>query len=254
MNRCHIDLVLYRGISELRTEASRAYLGMIWWIVEPMLYVGVFYIVFELGLRRGGDGFVAYLLCGLVTWKWFDGTVRSSANIISMSLGLMHQVYLPKYLLPLSVLVANTIKFWIIFMILCLFLWLNDSLMLGPALWSLPALMFIQLLLILAVGGLAAALVPLVPDLRYVVNYGMTMLFFLSGIFFSLSDMSPEAQALLQFNPMLVLIDAYRAVLLHGAWPEPYPLVRIALASFAVLLLVAALFQRFDRVYPRVVG
>ena len=75
---------------------------MIWWIVEPLLCVGVFYIVFELGLRRGGDGFVAYLLCGLVTWKWFDGTVRSSASIISMGLGLMHQVYLPKYLLPLS--------------------------------------------------------------------------------------------------------------------------------------------------------
>lgn len=254
MNACYIDLVLYRGLSELRAEASRAYLGIIWWVMEPLLYVGVFYVVFDLGFRRGGEGFVPYLLCGLVPWKWFDGTVRSASNVISASVGLMRQVYLPKYLLPLAVVVTNSLKFLIILAILLVFLALNGAPLWSAALLYLPLVMAVQLMLTLAVGGLAAAIVPLIPDLRYVVNYGMTMLFFMSGIFFSLADLSPEAQAYLVFNPVLQIIDAYRAVLLHGQAPVLYPLAVIVLVSLVLLVGVLGIFKYFDRVYPRVIS
>lgn len=254
INACHIDLVLYRGLSELRAEASRSYLGIIWWVMEPVLYVGVFYLVFGLGLRRGGDGFVPYLLCGLVPWKWFDGTVRSASTILTASVGLMRQLYLPKYLLPAAVMVTNTLKFFIILVILLVFLAASGALVISPAmLWLLPVI-FTQWLLILAIGGLAAALVPLLPDLRYVVNYGMTMLFFMSGIFFSLEDLSPAAQDVLKFNPVLVVLDAYRSVLLSGSAPDTVSLAAVALASCGLVLLVAHLFHRFDRTYPRVIG
>lgn len=253
INACYLDLVLYRGISELRAEASRSYLGIIWWVMEPLLYVGVFYLVFETGLRRGGEGFVPYLLCGLVPWKWFDGTVKTASTILSSSVGLMRQLYLPKYLLPLSVVVTNTLKFFIILAILLVFLTLMGANWLSPALPWLAVVVFSQLLLILAVGGLAAALVPLLPDLRYVVSYGLTMLFFMSGIFFSLSDLSAEAQFYLKFNPMLHVIEAYRSILLHGAVPDLGVIGAVMLGSLALLVGVAAMFHRFDRTYPRIV-
>jgi lipopolysaccharide transport system permease protein len=93
-----------------------------------------------------------------------------------------------------------------------------------------------------------------VPDLRYIVNYGMTMLFFLSGIFFSVDAMTPEAQSLLRLNPVLVVIEAYRDVLLNGTWPPYLPLAAIGVTSSALIILVAVIFRRLDRVYPRVVG
>lgn len=254
INTCHLDLVLYRGVSEFRAEANRSYLGIIWWLMEPLLYVAVFYLVFALGFRRGGEDFVPYLLCGLVPWKWFDGTVRSASTILSSSVGLMGQVYLPKVLLPLAVAVTNSLKFLIILAILMFFLSLLGAPWFSPALPWLLLVILTQLLLTLAIGGLAAALVPLLPDLRYVVNYGMTMLFFMSGIFFSLSDLSPEAQAYLQFNPVLHVIDAYRAVLLHAQQPDLQVLGIIVLASAALLAVVALLFHRFDRLYPRIIG
>ncbi|MEM0955803.1 MAG: ABC transporter permease [Pseudomonadota bacterium] len=254
MNPCHIDLVLYRGLSELRAEASRSYLGIIWWVMEPMLYVGVFYLVFESGLRRGGEGFVPYLLCGLVPWKWFDGTVRSAAVVLSTSVGLMRQLYLPKYLLPMAVAVTNTLKFGIILVILLAFMKLYGYPVFTQALLYLPLLLVVQLVLTLAVSGIASALVPLLPDLRYVVNYGMTMLFFLSGIFFSLEDMSPEAQRLLMWNPMLLVIEAYRSILIDAAAPSLRQLAAVAAGSVVALVLAALIFRRFDRVYPRVIG
>ena len=253
INACYLDLVLYRGISELRAEASRSYLGIVWWVMEPLLYVGVFYLVFETGLRRGGEDFVPYLLCGLVPWKWFDGTVKTASNVLSSSVGLMGQLYLPKYLLPLSVLVTNTLKFFIILVILLVFLALMGANWLNPEFPWLALVVIAQLLLILAVGGLAAALVPLLPDLRYVVSYGLTMLFFMSGIFFSLSDLSAEAQFYLKFNPMLHIIEAYRSILLHGAVPDFGGLGVVMLGSLVLLVGVAVMFHKFDRTYPRIV-
>ena len=114
--------------------------------------------------------------------------------------------------------------------------------------------MLVQLILILGVAGIAAALVPLLPDLRYVVNYGLTMMFFMSGIFFSLSDMSPEAQQVLMLNPMLLVIDGYRAVLLHSTAPSMLHMGAVAGGSALTLLVVWHLFRRFDRIYPRVIG
>ena len=254
MNPCHIDLVLYRGLSELRAEASRSYLGIIWWVMEPLLYVGVFYLVFESGLRRGGEGFVPYLLCGLVPWKWFDGTVRAASIVVASSVGLMRQLYVPKYLLPLAVIVTNTLKFGIILVILLGFMKLYGYPVFTSALLYLPLLLLVQLLLTLAISGVAAALVPLLPDLRYVVNYGMTMLFFLSGIFFSLDDMSAEAQQLLMWNPMLLVIDAYRSILIDSAAPSLAHLSAVAGGSVLGLALAVWLFKHFDRVYPRVIG
>jgi lipopolysaccharide transport system permease protein len=254
MNNSHIDLVLYRGFSELRAEAARSYLGIIWWVMEPALFVVVFYLVFEMGFRRGSEDFVPYLLCGLVPWKWFDGTVRSTSAVLSGSVGLMRQLYLPKYLLPLAVVVTNTLKFFIVLAILLVFLWLYGVSVFNPALVYLPLVVVVQLLLIIGVGGLAAALVPLLPDLRYVVNYGLMMLFFMSGIFFSLSDMSPEAQRYLVLNPMLLVIDAYRSILLDASMPDMTRMAAVAAASAVMTVAAAIVFQRFDRVYPRVMG
>ncbi len=254
MNLSHLDLVLHRGVSELRAEANRSYLGVVWWVVEPALYLAVFYLVFEMGFRRGADNFVPYLLCGLVPWKWFEGTVRSASTIVITSVGLMRQVYLPKYLLPLSVLVTNTLKFGIILGIFLVFLLAYGLPVFTEALIWLPVVMLVQLLLITAAGGLAAALVPLIPDLRYVVGYGLTMMFFMSGIFFSLADMSPEAQRYLMLNPMLLIIDAYRDILLQSTAPSGMHLTVVAFGSTVVLVAVAWLFHRFDRFYPRVIG
>ncbi|MBL4567407.1 MAG: ABC transporter permease, partial [Porticoccus sp.] len=87
-------------MAELKAESSRSYLGFFWWILEPALYMVAFYIVFALVFQRGGPGFIPFLLCGLVVWKWFGSVVSGSANVILSSSALIRQVYIPKYLLP----------------------------------------------------------------------------------------------------------------------------------------------------------
>lgn len=246
----YIELVLFKSYADLRAEAARGYLGVIWWILEPVLYMAAFYVIFGVLFHRGGEGFVAFLLCGLVMWKWFDATVRSGCVSIKANAQLMQQVYLPKYLFPSFVVVVNTVKFLIVLSLLLVFLLLY-GVPLSLSWLALPLLVAIQFLLILSVTYLASAIVPFVPDLKLLIDNGLLLLMFMSGIFFDIGDIDVHMQSLLRLNPMAGLIENYRFILLEGIWPDWSVLIAITLFSILVLCLSLFLFKRFDRVYPR---
>jgi lipopolysaccharide transport system permease protein len=248
------ELLFYRAYAELTRDLKRAYLGILWWFIEPVLYMGVFYLVFGIGLRKGGPDFVVYLLTGLIVWKWFDGTVKSSSNVIVGSVGLMNHVYIPKLLLPAMVVVVNTYKLLTVMAIFLIFLTLVWKMPVTTYWLGLPVLLFIQLILVCAVAGLAAAVVPIIPDLKYVIDYGMTLAFFMSGIFFDIHELAPRVQHLLMYNPMVVLIDSYRDVLLYARWPDWPALLTVCYESIFLFALMLVILVKLDRHYPRVIA
>ncbi len=253
MIRQYFELLTYRALAELKRDSSGMYLGMLWWVLEPVLYMLVFYVVFGVGLKKGGGDFALYLLCGLVPWKWIDSTVRTSSGAIIASAGLMRQLYFPKWLLPGYVILANTYKFLIIFFLLVVFLLALGVSPSASWVW-LPAVFILNLLFVASLSLVASAFVPLIPDLRYVVSYGMTMLFFMSGIFFSVSELGEPVKSWLLWLPTVLIIDAYRSVLLYDQTPHLSAMLHILFPSLLLFAFGAFCLARLDRYYPRVVG
>ena len=251
MRRHYLELVWYKALAELRAEAARAYLGFLWWIIEPIIYMTTFYFVFSVIFHRGGEDFVPFLLCGLVAWKWFASCIMSSSGTISANSGLMQQVYLPKYLFPAIVLVINSVKYFVVLGLLLSFLLLYGYRP-SEAWLALPVLIGVQFLLIAAVAGIVSALVPFVPDFRLILDNVIMLLFFLSGIFFDIKTVSGPVRRLLEINPMAVIIGDYRSVLLEGVWPDVSGLIIIFVESMAGIAIAAYLFKRYNRVYPKV--
>ncbi len=249
----YLEIILYRTELELRAEASRHYLGVVWWFLEPIFYLGVFYLIFGLGYRQGGEGYMEFLLCGLVAWKWFESGIRGCVNCISGSVGLMGQVYLPKILLPAGVILINTVKFIIIFAIFVIFLAII-GIYPGEAWLYLPLVIGIELMLICAIGMISAAIVPIIPDLSHLINYGMLMLFFVSGVFFDMNNMSEEVQNILQFNPVVTVLTSFRQIMLHNQPPDLFPLLIVGLVTLCMFLIVYVLYIKYDRVYPKVIS
>ena len=232
---------------------DRAYFGLIWWVVEPILYMAVFYVVFSLLFDRGGDDdFVPFLLCGLVAWRWFDASVRGGSMAIMLNGSLMNQVYLPKLIFPMITVFANTIKFFVILLLLLAFLLLYG---IEPAIsWlALPVLIAVQFLVVSVGASLLALVVPFFPDLNILISNAMTLLLFLSGVFFSIRDMPAKAQDLFYLNPMAVIIEAYRDILIAGIWPNWGHLATATGICLVLGVLVLYLAKRFDRVYPKLV-
>jgi lipopolysaccharide transport system permease protein len=184
--------VLQKARAGLRAEASRGYLGVLWWVIEPVMYMGVFYIAFAHLLNRGDEKFVFFLLTGLIVWKWFHATLNTGAISLMANAGLMNQVYLPKIVFPLTQIAINTFKFLIILTLFLVFLLFTPTRV--TLAWSLlPLVILTQLLLIVAVTSLLAAIMPFFPDLRVILDNILMMLLFISGVFFDIAGCPPQS-------------------------------------------------------------
>jgi lipopolysaccharide transport system permease protein len=229
---------------------SRAYLGFAWWVIEPIIYMLVFYLVFGIIFQRGGPGFVPMLLTGLVIWRWFDSTIRASLEALPRNRGLMQQVYVPKILFPLVSVAAGTLKFLLVFALLLSFLLLSD---IAPtASWiALPLILIVQLAFIAATACVAGLLVPLLPDLRIIISNALLLMLFLSGVFFMALNVPDHLRGFFLLNPMAVLIEETRKALIFGEFPDWQALLWVFAASVTMMLIAWKLFRHFDLKYPK---
>lgn len=253
MTKQYLELILFRIYADLRAERERTYLGFLWWIFEPVMFMGVFVIVFGVGLRHGGPDFVPFLLVGLVDWQWFKSCISHGGGSIMSNSRLIKQVYLPKIIFPIITILTDTVKFAFILVLLMGFLWLNGY-HFGAALLALPVLLLMQLLLICGLTLLVSALVPLFPDFRFIVESALLAGFFMSGVFFSAAQLPAELRPYFYLNPMASLIDSLRAVLLHNQWPDWGALGTIGVLSVVLIALGYWVLARLDYLYPKISG
>jgi lipopolysaccharide transport system permease protein len=248
----YADVVRYKVRADLKSDGIKTYFGILWWILDPILFMLVFYVIFSL-IRMRTEDFVPFLLIGLVMWQWWNNALNNGANSIVQAKGLIKQVYLPKELFPLVSIFTDTFKFAIVFGLLLVFLWIYGSTPTTLYIW-LPFLLLCQFLLILGGAFIVAGIIPFVPDLRFAIQHTLRMMFFMSGIFFPASRIPEQYLQIYYLNPMANLIEAFRDVLLYHREPSPERLIMIAVTSFAVFLVGWAVIRRFDRTYPKVIN
>jgi lipopolysaccharide transport system permease protein len=214
--------------------------------------MGIFYFVFAVGLRGGGPDFVPFLLTGLVVWKWFSTSIMRGSGALLANANLIRQVNLPKYIFPSINVVVFTFKFFIIFTILLIFL-IIYGVPVTPKWIFIFVLIFCQLIFTLSLTFWSAALVPIIPDLRQVIENCMMLLFFTSGIFFDLSNIEPRVRSLLMLNPIAWFVDSYRNILLKGDLPNFTYLGGIILVSVLLLYSGYRFLCWYEHEYPKII-
>ena len=239
------NVVLVKSYLDLKSEANRTCLGFIWWIVEPVLHLIVYYLVFAKLLQRGGPDFILYLLVGVIHWLWFAKCINDSSSSIIGGQRIILKIKIPKLIFPLSVILKNSIKQVVVVMIFLLFL-----VVLGAEISTLwlfyPLLFLVQLLVISTFSLIVSLIVPVLPDLRVIVASALQFGMFISGIFFTRDSIPIDYHIYLNMNPMFVLIESYRDILLRGIEPN-YPLLLQTVSVMIVFLIITlTLFVKKD--------
>jgi lipopolysaccharide transport system permease protein len=239
------DIILYRTYAEVKSEAQINYMGYAWWILEPLVNTVLFYAILVLVMQQSTVGALSFLLVGTITWQWFSGAVVTSANTIFDAGQMLKFIYLPKIILPLISVLASTWRFG--FLLLLLLAWcVFSGQPLTVAYLALPVLLGLQLVLILGVALPVAALIPYFPDARYAVDVLLRSLMLISCIFFSIDQVPLQYHEWVYVNPMAVLIEAYRTVLLHGAWPDWGRLAYAAAVGLVSIGVSVGIYRRID--------
>lgn len=232
----------------LRADASRYFLGYMWWLLEPLLFVAVFYVVFELILDTGRGDFLVFLMCGKLAFIWFSKSVNQASNSIPANKGLIGRISVTKTLFPLSVIQEGVYRQMAVFLLLFCFLFVRGFSPDPTWLFLLP-IVLVNYLMIVACSLVGACLVCIVRDFSMVISLGMTFLLFTSGIFWDVRTLGdPErTEMVLALNPLAFILDAYRQVLMHNTAPDMSHLLLIGVGSAVLLLVTVLLMRRFSQ-------
>lgn len=248
--RRFVEILLYKTYCELRLESERYWVGLLWWTVEPVLEMAVYYVVFAYFLPTGVDRFVAFLLCGLVTWRWLAQSLQRGAVAIRENQPLSLHVTVPKALFPLVVVAAETLKFVVVLALLGAFVVAEGST--PNAAWlAIPVVFAAQLLLIVAVTLWAAAVVPFAHSALVAVGVALRFGVLVSGVFYDVEKLSTAARTLLSLNPMVAMLAAWRDVLMFSRAPDWPALGWIAALSSVAIAGAVAFLRRNELVYPK---
>ena len=243
-----LSLIDIQARMALRADASRMYLGYLWWTLEPLLYVGVFYLVFDIILDSGRADFLTFLVCGKLPYMWFSGTVNSAAYSIVQARGLIGKTNLPKVLLPLARVQEGLYRQSAVFAMLLLIVVATGYPPSVHWLWLLP-LAIVQYLLIVPCAIAAALLVCAARDFARIVSLGTVFLLFVSGIFWDVRAVPSAAAQQLIFvvNTMAFLLDGYRQALMFATAPDPLHLAVLAAVGLGLCVVMFYLVARLEQ-------
>ncbi|QFU74324.1 ABC transporter [Halioglobus maricola] len=206
----------------LKSDASKYYLGYIWWILEPLLYVFVFYVVFDIVLERKRADFLVFLMCGKLPFLWFTKSVTQASSSIVTSAGLIGKANIPKAVFPLTVIQEGVYRQSAVFaFLLCVVPFYGGHPVTGVWFAIIPVILVLYLM-ILFFGLLGSILVCYIRDISLLISLGMIFLMFTSGIFWDIRSLPDPAMTdfILTYNPMAFLLDAFRQVLMYSEYPD----------------------------------
>lgn len=252
LNRRFWHAVLFKAQANLYVDAARTYLSIAWWVLEPLLFMLVYYLVFGVLLKLREPGFLAFLLVGLVGWQWLEKTIGAATGSISEGALVLRKVPINRLFFPLAIVGSDLAKTGLVFAVLLLFL-LASGYGFDIRWMALLLVIAVQLLLVTAIAVWVALLTPFFPDLRVLVGVTLRALMFASGVFYSPSLIPDDIRPYFFWNPVARVLDEYRAALLYDRPAELVGLLSIA--AVCVLLCWAAVVfsDRFgDRYLKRV--
>lgn len=227
----------------LRADAARYFLGYIWWVLEPLLWVGVFYLVFVVLLGSREPNFLIFLATGKLAFVWFSKTVSQASNSIINGRGLVGKINVPMTLFPMAVVQEGLYRQVSVFIMLAALL-LSDGYVITPTWWYLAPLLLVYYILIVACSFVGACLVCIARDFSQLITLGVMFLLFMSGIFWDVRNLEPDkAQMVMDFNPLAFILDAFRQIMMHNTPPDMVHLLTIG-AGFGALLCLMVLLMR----------
>ncbi len=246
------ELVQYRELlasltrRDLLLRYKQTLMGFGWSILMPVTYMIIFSLIFTRVVKLDTDvPYPIYAYTGLLPWNFFASSLRFAVSSLTANSALVTKVYFPREILPFSVILVSLVDFAVGAIVLAgLMAWYGVGL--HATLLLLPVVVLVQILFTAAVTLLLAMGNLFYRDVKYLIEIVITLWMFATSVVYPVHRIGGQLGALLALNPMTPIIDAYRAVVLHGQTPAAGPFLGAAAFSVALLAVSWLAFHRAE--------
>ncbi len=228
------DLMRELILRDMKLRYKRSLMGIAWSLLNPLAQLLVLNLVFRLVLPLDIPDYTAFLFTGLLAWNWFQSGLYSATGAIVDNRDLVRQPGFPAAILPVVSVSVHLIHYLLALPVLLAFL-LFTGVNFAWTLVLLPLLLAVQFLVTLSLGYFIATLQVAFRDVQYLLGVALLLGFYLSPVFYDVRLIPARYQALYSLNPMTILLESYRAILIRGDLPGVGAL--LVLLALALILL-----------------
>lgn len=215
---------------DLSARYRSSVLGFFWSLLNPLLMMGIYTLVFQYYMRFQWDEphpYALYLLVGLIPWAWFASSLSEGASSIIAGANMVKNIHFPAEILPLVSVFANFVHCLIGTAFLLAFLWVGGV---GITQYAalVPLVMVIQFAMTFGATLALAALTVFFRDVQHLLVNLLSIWFFLCPIIYkkeALGAIPSWAEGILRYNPLTPVIMAYQSLLYAGQLPSRYEVV-----------------------------
>ena len=212
------EITLQLVIKDFKVRYKGTFLGYVWALVTPLLFALIFNFVFQHILRFEIDDYLLFLVSGLFAWQWFANSVSGGAGCFVQNSSLIKKLNFPRYLIPLSVVLIDALHFALALpIILALLLVWGRPAYYHSWWWGVPLVAMTQLTIIYGATLCVSSLNTVLRDVDKIVTLLVTMLFYVTPVFYPLSAVPEEIAELIRLNPMTGVVSAWQGLFLHGS-------------------------------------
>lgn len=252
--RKYFSYAVYAAKAELKAEITNSYLNWIWWILEPVCFMLIYVFISQTVFNSKIDHVETFIFIGLSAWNFFNKVVLTSVKLIQTNSAIVAKVYIPKYILILQKMLVNGFKMMISFLIVFLMIPIFGVPFSFTLLYMIPLLV----LLFIITFGICTWVMHLgvyLEDLFYIVNIGLKLVFYMTGIFYSITDKLsyPLNAIMLKSNPIAFIIQQLRNVMIYQKSPDFLFMGIWVILSCIICFIGIKMIYKYENSYVKVI-
>ena len=245
---------IYAAKAELKSEVANSYLNWLWWILDPISFMIIYTFMVELVFNASEPFFPVFVFVGLTCWNYFNTTISGSVKLVSNNKAIVTKVYVPKYVLLFVKCLKNMFKMMISWSLVIILMLIFKVPFHFTMLWWL----LIIPVLFVVTFGISTILLHFgifVEDLYNVTNIVLKLLFYISGVFYSIGTRlsGPVATLLLKLNPIAFLMDQCRNVMLYNHGPNFIWLIIWFIVGCLLSWIGVVVIHKYENSYAKVI-
>ena len=253
------ELFSYRDVfffliwRDIKVLYAQTILGFLWAILQPLITITLFTIVFGTVAKVPSDGvpYVLFSTVAIIPWTYMSQSMSNSSQSLVAGQNLLGKIYFPRLLFPLTSIFANLVDFSIsmlIFIAVSLYYHVIPT-------WNLlflPLFCILMICISASVGIGFSAMAIRFRDVKYAMPFSLRMLMYTAPIVYSASAIPEKYRLWYSFNPIVSVIEGFRACLLGTPFPWQY-IWPGTLVTLILLLVGLYYFKRMEQIFVDVI-
>ncbi|MGV6806947.1 MAG: ABC transporter permease [bacterium] len=251
--KAYRDLFYFLVWRDIKVLYAQTILGFSWAILNPLIQIVIFSVIFGKVAKIPTDGipYVLFTTVAIIPWTYMSEAMNTSSQSLVTGQSMLGKVYFPRIIFPLTPILAKLVDFSIALILLVgVMIYYQVSLT-----WNLVYIPFLVLLMMAIPAGLGmwlSALAIRFRDVKFAMPFVIRMLIYSAPILYTASSIPEQYRFLYSMNPIVAVIEGFRASLLGLPMPWEY-IVPGSLVGLAILISGAYYFRRMEHVYVDVI-